>query len=77
MEDKIKEAKNTSTLFGILFLFCIVAAALGFYWYSASAHSFGLLVCAVLLVMLCIGSLYGRYYYTAKVRKLERAKKKD
>jgi apolipoprotein N-acyltransferase len=73
MNDKIKEAKNTSTLFGMLFLFCIVASALGFYWYYSSATPpFGLLVCASLLLVLCVGSLYGRYYYSNKVRKLMR-----
>ncbi len=70
MEDKIKEARNTSKLFGMLFLCCLVAAALGFYWYFTSTGVVGILICAILLLLLCVGSFWGRFYYNNKVKNL-------
>jgi len=70
MEDRIKEDKKTSRLFGILFLFCLVSMALGFYWYFTKPRSIGILACAVMLSLLCAGSFTARYFYSNRAKNL-------
>jgi hypothetical protein len=75
MQEKIQEAKKAGKLFGAFFLCCAMAAALGYYWYFTS-YVRGILICAVLLSVLCIGSFMLSYYYRAKVKNLTNKSRK-